>query len=94
MTCLPWVSRYAQHELRRAVHTIEEMDRQNLIVPNTQNIMPDNPKELALQLKQTNLIHSLHILKAVIKPIITAGNNTLEIVDSIEDKVKELSNDV
>lgn len=90
-----------QHFLDRAIKEIEEMDRNNEIIPYLDpehvrhfssggNKELDNPEAISMQFKQDNVIRQIHVLRAIIQPIFTAGNGALKKIDQIEEKVKEL----
>ena len=90
-----------QHFLDRAVKEIEEMDRNNEIIPYLDpehvrhfssggNKELDNPDAISMQFKQDNIIRQIHVLRAIIQPIFTAGDGALKKIEQIEEKVKEL----
>lgn len=76
------------------------MDRNNEIIPkldpehvrlytSDSNKEIDNPDVISMQFKKDNLIRQLHVLQAIIQPIITAGDGALIKIEQIEAKVKE-----
>ena len=90
-----------QHFLDRAIKEIEEMDRNNEIIPHldpehVRHYTSDGSKEIvnqdaiSLQFKQDNIIRQLQLLRGIIMPIISNGNAVIQQVDKIEAKIKGL----
>lgn len=90
-----------QHFLDRAIKEIEEMDRNNEIIPYLDpehvrhfssggNKELDNPEAISMQFKQDNIIRQLQLIRGIILPIISNGNAAMEQLDKIKAKVNEL----